>query len=154
MQQLDEEFVAFSDANPDLKLLRLDPDWSTTYLSHLFAQYKIARDGVVDDLNLAGKDIPVVPTLDELTAENPWPDPATYIIADATSNETVSPLTGTQFAVGDALVLCVDRIKLNQSTGEALGVHTVPCLLKDELLNLMQTDAGFLAEMQALLGVP
>ena len=150
--QADEEFTAFSAKHPELELVRMEPEWSIAYLEHLVAQYSIA-DAI---LNPNGDEvkIPYVPTVQELKAENPWPDPSTYTIADAASNETVSPRTGTQFKKGDSLVLGVDRVKINPVTGEAWGVHTVPALLKDEILHLLQTDAQFLAQVKALLGLP
>ncbi len=145
---LDDDFLAFTAAHPGLGVVRIDPVWSGTYLDHLRGQYANALEIYNIDLDAEGINSPYVPTLAELRAENPWPGP-TYTIAGATSNETISPRTGTQFAVGDPLVLAVDWTKVD--AGATLGVHTVPALLKDELLNLLQTDAAFLNDVKMLI---
>ncbi len=154
LDEADIDFLRFSAAHPELELDRMTPEWSKAYLDHLRTEYAFAAAV----LNTEGSEtlvtLPHVPTVTELTAENPWPDPTTYTIPDATINETQSPRTGTDFVKGDALVLGVDRLNFNNAAGENWAVHTVPALLKDEILHLMRTDAAFLAEMKTLLGIP
>ncbi len=151
--ELDNEFIVFTALHPTLDLVIMTPEWSVAYLEHLAGQYAIADAGLNSDDEPDHIVIPRAPTRDELAAENPWPDPNTYKIADATSNETKSKRTGTEFDVGDSIVLTVDRKKARKATGEAIAVHTVPSLLTDEFIHLLQTDATFLNRVKSLLGV-
>ena len=146
----DDDFMAYSNANPGLNLSRIEPVWSIEYLNHLNAQYTIARDALEDDAD--DSDIPSVSTVAQLRAENPWPDPDTYTIADAENNETASR-SGANFVVDDPVVLVVDRLKFNNSADENWGVHTVPSKLTEEFIRLLQTDAAFLNQVKSLLGL-
>ncbi len=96
-----------------------------------------------------------MPTVPEIKAENPWPNPATYTIRpDATVNETVGFRSGDNMVVGDPVVMVVDRLKFNASEGENWGVHMVPSTLTDEFLWLLDNDAAFLASVKTKLGIP
>ncbi len=152
-QQADDEFVAFDTLWPAIGLVRLAPSFSQAYLNHLNTQYAIA-DAYFIANSLDEGETPLVPTVPEIKAENPWPNPATYTVPDATINETVGFRSGDNMVVGDPVVMVVDRLKFNASEGENWGVHMVPSTLTDEFLWLLDNDAAFLASVKTKLGIP
>ncbi|KKM03791.1 hypothetical protein LCGC14_1770860 [marine sediment metagenome] len=153
VEQADDEFDAFSTLYPKFKLQDRFPEWSMAYLDHLTSQYDIVRTfnqhrGATEE---EIPEIPYVPTIAELKAENPWPDPSTHNIPDATINETKSVRTGTNFKVGDPLVMVVDRVTYNATAKENEKVHAVPSTLTDEFLYLLENNPAFLAAVKTLV---
>ena len=120
--------------------------WSDGWFDALRSSYRSIASQLPDNVRA-----PKTGTMGSYNARQPVPNPDDYKVADASRNETISARTGTQLALGDAVVLQVDRV--NTVGGTTMSIHAVPSSLEDEFINLLATDTAFRNRVQDLLGI-
>jgi hypothetical protein len=120
--------------------------WSDGWFDALRSSYRSIASQLPGNVRA-----PKTGTMGSYNAHQPVPNPADYRVADASRDETISARTGAQLALGDAVVLQVDRV--NTVGGTTMSIHAVPSSLEDEFINLLATDTAFRNRVQDLLGI-